>query len=211
MNFLKKWCTDSQLGNTLRIAVSWYQYAAGVSWSLFDDVTTPVDYTHARWLPSLRAFLSTIDGHFELDETYIPPPQPELDTYLMDLVTRSDAFTPEEARIINYCRQYLGVVTLTDITNAIGDQLIPGIEWGELETCCSTTTDHTNHQPAHVVFFWAYWQRLLQVVTNSDGQLFGNLGTWLNPGGQLRRQWNSYVDYRYKFLYRYVNGEYYQY
>jgi hypothetical protein len=33
----------------------------------------------------------------------------------------------------------------------------------------------------------------------------------LHPGGQLRRQWNSYFDYRYKFLYRYVNGQYYQY
>jgi hypothetical protein len=211
LNFLKNWRTDSQLGQTLRVAVSWYQYAAGVSWSLFEDVTTPVDYTHARWLPSLRAFLSSIDGHFDLDDTYIPPPQREHDTYLMDLVTRSDAFTPDEARIINYCRQYLGVVTLSDITNATGDQLIPGIEWGELDACCSTTTDHTTHQPAPAVFFWTYWQRLLRVVANSAGQLFGHLGTWLQPGGKLRRQWQSYFDYRYKFLYRYVDGQYFQY
>jgi hypothetical protein len=73
MHFLKHWRTDSQLGNTLRIAVSWYQYAAGVSWSLFEDVTNPVNYTHARWLSSLHSFLRTIDGHFDLDDAYIPP------------------------------------------------------------------------------------------------------------------------------------------
>jgi hypothetical protein len=86
MHFLKHWRTDSQLGKTLRIAVSWYQNAAGVSWSLFDDVTTKVDYTHTRWLPSVRAFLGTIDGHFDLDKQYIPPPRLEFDVHLMDII-----------------------------------------------------------------------------------------------------------------------------
>jgi hypothetical protein len=85
---------------------------------------------------------------FDLDDTYIPPPQRAFDVHLMDIVTRSDAFTPDEARIINYCRQHLGVVTVSDISNATGDTLIPGVEWGELEFCCSTSTDHTTHQPA---------------------------------------------------------------
>jgi hypothetical protein len=162
-------------------------------------------------LPSLIAFLSTIDGRFDLNEAYIPKPQREFDIYIMYLVTPSDSFTPDEARIINYCRQYLDVVTLSDITNATGDQLIPGMEWSELDECCSSTTDHTTHQPAPAVFFWTYWQQLLRVVANSDGHLFGHLGTWLHPGGELRRQWNSYFDYRYKFLYRYVNKQLYQY
>jgi hypothetical protein len=170
-----------------------------------------VDYTQARWLPSLRAFLGTINGHFDLDETYIPPAQREGDIYLMDLVTRSDAFTSHEASIINYCRLFLGVVTLSDICTAIGDTLIPGIEWEELDQSTSHSTDHIIHQPAPAIFFWTYWQRLLRVVANPDGQLYGHLGNWLQPGGALRRQWNSYYDYRYKFLYRYDNNQYQQY
>jgi hypothetical protein len=118
-----------------------------------------VDYTQARWLPSLRAFLGTIDGYFDLDETYIPPPaQRNGDIYLMDLVTRSDAFTPHEASIINYCHLFLGVVTLSDICTAIGNTLIPGIGWGELDQSTSQSTDHTTHQPAPAIFFWTYWQ-----------------------------------------------------
>jgi hypothetical protein len=92
-NFLKYWRTNGQVSKTLRVAVSWYQYEAGVSWSLFEDVKTSVTYTSARWLPPLRHFLATIDGHFDLDDEYITPPQRELDIHLMDLVTRSEAFT----------------------------------------------------------------------------------------------------------------------
>jgi hypothetical protein len=129
----------------------------------------------------------------------------------MDLVTRSGAFTPEEERIINYCRLFLDVITLSDITNAVGDKLIQGIEWGELDNACSVTHNHTTHQPAPAVFFWTYWQRLLRVVANSEGKLFGKLGNWQQPGGHLGRRWNSYFDYRYKFLYRYENDRYLQY
>jgi hypothetical protein len=186
-NFLKYWRTDGQLGTTLRITVSWFQYKAGVSWSLFNDVTTTVNYTHARWLPSLHNFLGTIDGHFQLDDIYVSPSQREYDVHLMDIVTRSDTFTSKEARIINYCRLFLDVITLSDITNATGDALIPGIEWGELDNTCSVSTNHTTRQPAPAVFFWTYWQRLLRVVANSDGKLFGKLGNWQQPGGQLRR------------------------
>jgi hypothetical protein len=211
MQFLKHWRTKSQFGTTLRIAVAWYQHAAGVSWSLFEDVQTPVNYTHARWLPSLRKFLQTIDGHFDLDDTYIPPPQREFDVHLMDFVTRSNAFTPDEARIINYCRQFLDVVTVSDISTATSDALISGIEWGEQDNCCSTSKDHITHQPAPTIFFWTYWQRLLCVIANSDGQLFGGLGTWLHPGNSLRRRWNAYFDYRYKLLYRHTNHQYLQY
>jgi hypothetical protein len=131
------------VSKTLRVAVSWYQYEAGVSWSLFDDVSTPVNCTLARWLPSLRKFLSTIYGHFDLDDEYITPPQREHDVHLIDLVTRSEAFTEKEAAILNYCRIYLGVTTLSDISTAKGDMLIPGIEWGELDQICSSTTGHT--------------------------------------------------------------------
>jgi hypothetical protein len=129
----------------------------------------------------------------------------------MDLVTRSNAFTPDEARIINYCRQYLDVITVSDISTATGGALISGIEWGEQDNCCSTSKDHITHQPALAIFFWTYWQRLLRVIADSDGQLFGSLGTWLHSGKSLRRRWNAYFDYRYKLLYRYTNHQYLQY
>jgi hypothetical protein len=155
-------------------------YKAGVSWSLFDDVKTQVNYTSARWLPSLRNFLTRIDGRFDLDNEYITPPQRELDIHLMDLVTRGDAFTEKEAEILNYCRVYLGVTTLSDISTAQGDMLVPGIEWWELDQMRSSTTGHTNHQQAPAIFFWTYWQRLLGVIATCKANASGNLAIGLN-------------------------------
>jgi hypothetical protein len=129
----------------------------------------------------------------------------------MDLVTRSEAFTDKEAAILNYCRMYLNVTTLLDISTARGDQLIPGIEWGELDLMPSRTNGHVNHQQAPAIFFWTYWQRLLRVISNKQGKLFGHLGNWLEPGGRLRRKWNAYFDPKYKFLYRLQKDTYQQY
>jgi hypothetical protein len=54
MNFLKYWRIEGQISTVLRVAVSWYQAHAGVSFSLFADVHTPVVYSDSRWLHSLH-------------------------------------------------------------------------------------------------------------------------------------------------------------
>jgi hypothetical protein len=64
----------------------------------------------------------------------------------MDLATRSKAFTDKEAAILNHCRMYLNVTTLSDISTAKGDMLIPVVEWGGLDLMPSRTTGHMNHQ-----------------------------------------------------------------
>jgi hypothetical protein len=104
INFLKFWRITGQITSMLRITVSWYQSHAGVSYSLFDDVHTPLNYTGARRLHSLRTFLATIDARFELDETYIPPIQRQGDEHLMDIATRSGVFDDTTLGILNQCR-----------------------------------------------------------------------------------------------------------
>jgi hypothetical protein len=85
------------------------------------------------------------------------------------------------------------------------------VEWGELDLMPSRSTGHMNNQQAPAIFFWTYWQRLLRVISNQQGKLFGHLGNWLEPGGRLRRKWNAYFDPKYKFLYRLQNDTYQQY
>jgi hypothetical protein len=202
MNFLKFWRTDGQVSTMLRIAVSWYQQHAGVSFSLFDDVHTPIPYASARWLHLLRTFLATVNGQLELDTTYVPTPQRHHDTHLMDLVVTPNAFTPEIQAVLNYCRLSLNVITVSDISNAAGTHLIPGVEWGELEHFPSTSTDHQTNQPSPAVFYWKYWQRLLHIIAHPDGTLRTPLGPWMHDGSDLRRTWNAYFDMRYNFLFR---------
>jgi hypothetical protein len=166
MNFLKYWRTDGQVSTMLRIAVSWFQQHAGVSFSLFDDVHTPIPYAAARWLNSLRTFLATVDGQLELDATYLPESQRQRDLHLMDIVVTTGAFTPEIQAIMNFCQLSMNVITISDISNAAGTHLIPGVEWGELDQFPSTSTHHQTNQPSPKVFFWIYWQRFLHVIAH---------------------------------------------
>jgi hypothetical protein len=186
----------------LRIAVSWYQFHAGVGFSLLHDVHTPVPYSDARWLDSLRNFLATINASFDLDETHVPHRQRSGDVYLMDLLVGAEAYPPEVLRTINHCRLFLNVITLSDITNAAGAHLIPGVEWGEHDLFPSSSKHHAPRQSSPAMFFWTYWQRLLRIIALPTDQLRHPLGPWLLPGSDLRRTWTSYFDLRYKFLYR---------
>jgi hypothetical protein len=116
-------------------------------------------------------------------------------------VTQAD-FPPEIQAILNYCRLSMNVVTISDISNAAGTHLIPGVEWGELEQFPSTLNHHLTHQPSPDVFYWIYWQRLLHIIAHPDGTLQTPLGPWLHDGSTLHRTWNAYFDVRYKLLYR---------
>jgi hypothetical protein len=198
---LKFWRTDGQVSTMLRIAVSWYQQHSGVSFSLFDDVHTPIPYAAAQWLHSLCTFLATVDGQLELDNTYVPQSQRHRDTHLMDIVVTHGAFPPEIQAILNYCRLSMNVSTISVISNAAGIHLIPGVEWGELEQLPSTSNHHLTNQPSPEVIFWIYWQRLLHIIAHPDGTLRTPLGPWMHDGSTLRRTWNASFDVRYHFLY----------
>jgi hypothetical protein len=90
-----------------------------------------MNYLDARYLPSLRRFLSTINGHLELAEAYIVPLQRQGDHHIMDTAQQSNQFTASELRSLNYCRLSLDVTTVADITNVAGTSIIPDLAWGE--------------------------------------------------------------------------------
>jgi hypothetical protein len=137
-----------------------------------------------------------------LDTPYLPQSQRHRNTHLIDLVVTPDAFPPEIQAILNYCHLSLNVITISDISNAAGTHLVPGVEWGETEKFPSTTNHHLTNQPSPDVFFWIYWQRLLHIIAHPDGTLRTPLGPWMHDGATLHRTWNVYFDVRYHFLYR---------
>ena len=100
------------------------QYTVGVGTSIFKDVTTVLPHFESCWLASLRDHLHAVDGWLELDDPQVPPLQREHDQYLMDLALTSTKFKPYQIRLINYCRLYLWVVTVADISNANGTHIL---------------------------------------------------------------------------------------
>jgi hypothetical protein len=120
--FLKFWRTQSEISQVLLITLAWCQYQAGTSKPVLEHPKDHIPYLEARWLPSLRTFLASIDASIELDKTYCIPHQRQGDYHLMDKANYNTAFTDRELHELNCCRLYLGVTLLSDICNTQGTQ-----------------------------------------------------------------------------------------
>jgi hypothetical protein len=123
--FLKKLRTDCEAGFLLRIALSWNQLMAGVSWPILQNVTAPLPHLETKWMPSLWDYLSSIDSQIELDldKPFLYPIQRKHDFHIMDCVLESGKFKPREVRMLNYCRLFLGVTTISDVASADGKDI----------------------------------------------------------------------------------------
>jgi hypothetical protein len=104
-SILKNWHTKTDSSNLLRIAVAWTQLHLGTKTCfLQEDTKTILPHMPGRWLKSLCAFLSYIDGSLELDTFFLPLTQRHRDVYIMDTVLRVGTFSASEIPQINHCR-----------------------------------------------------------------------------------------------------------
>ncbi|MEM7284523.1 MAG: hypothetical protein AAF438_23235, partial [Pseudomonadota bacterium] len=192
LSFLRHWRQDTQASTLLRIAVSWAQYAVGTGRFFLQDVGTPLPHLEACWLASLRRFLAHIQGGFEVDDPSILPLQRQHDVYLMDDIIRSNRFTNAEIKQLNYCRMFLQVLTLADLTDASGNVIDSTKITGDPSLMSSRTSLHHVHQEKPTEPAWALWKQACSLWCNSDGSLRNPLGMWLVTGPDLRMQWRAY-------------------
>jgi exonuclease III len=189
--FIKHWRCDEDAGRLLRIAVAWVQYQSGLDTPIFEDVHTPLPYLEARWLPSLRLFLAFIDAKLVLDKPYIAPLQRHNDEYLMRRILDTGIFSASDLHIINCCRLYLDVITVSDLLTACG--LFMDCQVFLHEPSLSSSSNYhraVQHKPQN----WDMWDRAMSIWFTDTGVLRLPLGNWLYSGDRLRRTWRSYWD-----------------
>ena len=139
------------------------------------------DLSHfeAKWLKNIRSFLRHINAHLELDEDFVPPLQREFDAHIMDIVIDSKKFANCEIERINYCRLYLQVHTISDITKSSGvwlhEEFLP--EKHTIET--PTTTEIKFNQQHPGPKSWRLWRRANLLWASKYGRLHTSLGQWL--------------------------------
>jgi hypothetical protein len=119
-HFLKHWCTNSTISQTLRMTVAWAQWQSGFSTSFMTAVGTQLPYLECRWLNFLRLFLHHIHTTIMLDCNIIPAPERLGDQYIVEEAKAMQHITDKELAIINYCRLYLHVTTTSALYNATG-------------------------------------------------------------------------------------------
>jgi hypothetical protein len=184
LTFLKNWRTDTEAGRLLQIAVSWNQLHLGTSSCFLQDITSSLPHMPGRWLKSLRHFLAHINGSFELDNSFLPPPQQQHDKYIMDLVLKSAAFSDPEIKQINYCRLYLKAITLSDTCNADGSTLDCSMLTGSPSTTSSKSAWIHIHHACPNATSWNLWQKACS-LWSMNNTLRHPLGDWLKPASLL--------------------------
>jgi hypothetical protein len=133
----------------------------------------------AEWLVGLRRFLHDIGGSIELDNTCIVPKQRENNDYIMDIVMAT-GFTDAQIRKVNYCRMYLGVLLVSDITTCNGDSINPDMYHGKEPQ--GTRTKHTVNQDCTSEKAWAQWRRFIHIqlvqleIKDASGSMAGEMG-----------------------------------
>ena len=192
--FLKYWRTPrSQSGTILRIVMSWIQYCAGVGWSVVGDTTTKLPHLESNWITSMRDYLATVNGSLELREPLIPQLQREQDSFIMDHVIAHGRFKPAQIKAINWCRLYLGVVTVSDIATAAGTHLIPAMCTGNTEAMPTRNTWLRVHQKKPNKRSWREWNKACNLLaTPKHHVLHQRLGNWTVPAASMRHHWPTW-------------------
>eukprot|EP00957_Ditylum_brightwellii_P181259 13807809-Ditylum_brightwellii.AAC.1 len=104
------------------------------------------------------------------------------DRHIMITVAQSNEFTPIEIKKINYCREYLGITTLANITLTDGCTLDPHMQSGNLSLFSSITKLLKTKQQCPS---WKLWCRCLKLFADHD-QLRISLTQWLHPAPALK-------------------------
>lgn len=170
----------SNLGNFLRIVLSWFQVVAGVQRPVLEDTHRNLPQLTSKWLTNLRKFLAPLDGTITIDGVKGSPTQREKDCHLMDHA--SDLFTKNsQIQQINRVRLYLRVTRLSDISTALGTELIFPHSFQPSPTDFpSSSPDLWPVQPKPGNRSWTTWRSFLNHITTDGKRLRQKLGPWNN-------------------------------
>jgi hypothetical protein len=157
-------------GSLLKTVISWFQYNAGVSYCVIANPSPDIPYLEGYWLCSVWTFLVSIHGSLEFVDNQIQPKQGEGDTYIMDIALASQ-LTSTKLRGINLCCLFFNALTISDITNASGNRLSPGILDGTPLVSQSRPNSPHVKQPSPSLRAWTAWRKLLRLVSYRRGIL----------------------------------------
>ena len=167
-----------------------------------DATSAPFEYLECRWIQSLRQALHNAGATIRLQQTYIPTTERTNDLFIMDLALASGAFTKSQFRILNYCRLYLHLSTVSEMFNVSGSHMLPHILKGNRPPWFDQTITITIQARPSLQQWTKQWSRLCSIL-----QLHGaQLGRWkrLPHPPRLRRE--AYFEA--KTLYYWYAGSY---
>ena len=146
--------------------VEWAQMEIGVGRNLFDlDFKTYGHILPPMWIKSLWQFVQEYSIHLLVDYELMDLHR-DHDVFLMEAFQLRN-FKKEDLVKLNQCRKYLQVVTLSDIADGMGNQIIKTY-WDGKKDCYRKSKYDWHEQSDPDKQHWALWRKAMQKCFPTD-------------------------------------------
>ena len=191
--------TGHKVGKIMLISYRTLQIEAGVHFELLERPKTPLLYLTPCWITSLRSFCCRHDITITVKDNQVPELSRICDQFLMN-VALAQAFSKQELIDINLVRIYMQVCKISDITNAIGDQIVENV-WRCLPFDDRRCTLQYPRQMEPTVSQRRVWRRLLRNLLHPNAKLsqlklIQPLGPWIAPS-TMKWKFSMWDDHLY--------------
>jgi Reverse transcriptase (RNA-dependent DNA polymerase) len=200
---------EDPTGFLLRASCQQLQLELGARKQFWDlDYNKWAHLANTSWVKHTWQFIS--DNGLQL-QTDLPTLQYRRhnDLYLMDIFINSAKYSPQELQQLNWCRIYLQVITVADITDARGHRILHHIWQGNKETQPRAQYAWPNQgKPSRQS--WIAWRAALARtlgMTPTRPNYNCNLGDWTTEG----QAWQWHYSPQEERLYEQDNGQWFWY
>jgi hypothetical protein len=188
---------QGEIGQLTIILLEILQLDIGSVLPLFSyPLSQVLKYCQRTWLLNVWDFLVSIEGTMHLEHKWNLAIQQTHDVFLMDaIMNHTPHFPPKVLKQMNACPIFLQVLSLADISDGSGYEILKGSLQGIQHNDRRSSYDWPK-QLCPSAGAWRTWQSTLQAlfcVTSKSTRLRQTLGPWQH-GGPKHQQWSYNVD-----------------
>ena len=187
-----------RLGSLLQILMQSVQLAAGIEAKILQTTIPWTQWVESTWLSFLQQNLWDIGGELVVGHECYKPPRIN-DKFLMDIFYRT-GYKKKELRILNRCRIYLRVLTLSDIATYDGKMISQKL-W-QMESPRESAWDW----PLQILPKKSdrnLWMQAIRDLVENNGEIKTVMGKWQSKSHQI---WKYMVTKSRSEMMRYENG-----
>lgn len=187
-----------QIQDMLIVLLNTWQYTSGLSKPLLQYPNDRVPHLEAHYFSWIPNYLKKINGSLEIANIRIHGNERENYQHIMDLICKDRDFTTTEVCHIRYITHFLQVHTISDMTNAAGTAILPGIMQGYRDQQALILKLQEIAQPRPTGLLWKSWKKFLHILCHPHSStLHTSLGTWhVCPADSVRLRPSYYSPRR---------------
>lgn len=120
-----------------------------------------IDHT---WVTSVWKFAHQAQLVLDVEDLWVPTLTCKKDAAIMDMAIKQN-FSPQQLYMLNHCRLYLQVITISDVAMAKGTTILSTAYKGQKDPQCNSPL-HWPTMPQPPQSYWTLWASYLGTLCN---------------------------------------------